>query len=301
MLRGVAQLARERDLTRVHGRALNNLLAAGHNDDRNNTQIAEELTALVDRVGNEAWKVRHSFFSALVALYKGKPEEARSLLEDGRELDLSPFWETSYRLADLEIDEYTEGWDDARGEEQSEIMERYLESEDPQLVDGMRTQQTRQLLNSGRFHEAADWALLHQSHASAFPETTYFGILAAALEGDSGALDEFVSFVESRYPRGRAAKGLALVGKAYQAALKGDTEAAVMRFLAADELWSVVATPMDLARARAVFGLILEDNAVAEEKAEEARRFFEASGIRVYLEGPATLVPGKSVSDEIAV
>lgn len=74
-----------------------------------------------------------------------------------------------------------------------------------------------------------------------------------------------------------------------------------MHFLAADELWYVVAPPMDLARARAVFSLILEDHPVAEEKGDQARRFFEDSGIRVYLEGPAALVRGASVSDEIAV
>lgn len=301
MLRGVAQLARDRDLSRVQGRALNNLAASSDNDDRNNAQITTEITALIDRVENEAWKVRHNFFSALTSLYRGKAEEARRLLEEGRELDLSPFWTEGYRLADLEIDEYTRGWDDTRGEQQKEIIDRYLQSEDPQLVDGMRTQQTRQLLNRGHFHEAADWALRYQSRGAAYPETTYFGILAAALAGDGDSLDEFVKFVEAWYPRGRACKGLALVGKAYQSALRGDAEDAVSHFLSADGLWSVVATPMDLARARAVFSLILEDNAVAEEKGAEAGRFFEESGIRVYLEGPAALVREKPLSDEIAV
>ena len=301
MLRGVAQLARDRDLTSVQGRALNNLAASSHNDDRNNTQIIEELTTLIEKVGNEGWKARHGFFGALSALNRGRPEEARRLLEEGRELDLSPFWASSYRFADMEIDEYTQGWDDGRGELQNEIIDRNLQSEDPQLVDGMRTQQTRQLLHRGDFQGAADWARRYQSRGSGYPDTTYYGIIAAALARDTDALDEFVTFVETWFPRGRACKGLALVGKAYRSALKGDAELAVNHFLAADELWSVVANPMDLARARAVFSLILEGNVVAEEKGEEARRFFEESGIRVYLEGPAALVRETSVSDEIAV
>ena len=301
MLRGVAQLARDRDLTSIQGRALNNLVASTQNDDRSHTQITEELGALIERVGNEGWRARHHFFSTLVATERGDFQGARSHLERGRELDLSPFWRESYRLAELDIEVYSGGWDDARGEQQRQIIDNYLRSDDPQLVDGMRTQQTRQLFHQGRFEEAVAWALRHQGHSTAYPDTTNLGILAAAMAGDAGALHEFTAFVETWYPRGRACKGLALLGKAYQAALEGDTEVAVMRFIAADELWSVVATPLYLARARAVFGLILEDHAVAEEKGKEARRFFEKSGIRIYLEGPAALVREDSVSSEIAV
>jgi class 3 adenylate cyclase len=301
MLRGVAQLARDRDLTTVQGRALNNLVASTLNDDHSHTQTTEELGALIERVGSEAAKVRHHFFSALIAMTKGEFEDARSHLAEGREMGLSPFWRDSYRLAEMEIEEYFQGWDDDRGLQQREIVDRYLQSEDPQLADGMRTEQTRQLLHQGRFEDAAHWALRHQTHNTAYPDTTSLGIAAAALAGEADVLSELVAFVETWYPRGRACKGLALLGQAYQAALEGNSEIAVMRFLGADELWSVVATPLDLARARAVFSLILDDHAVGVEKGQEARRFFEDSGMRVYLEGPASLVRDESAADEIAV
>ncbi len=291
VLRGVAHVARDRDLVMTQGRALNNLSATTTNDNQNDLETLAELSSLVERSGNEAALVRHHFFVALTLMEQGLLSEAKEHLEIGSQGDLSPFWSDWYEHAGLSIDEYADGWDEERARRQEEILGRYADTEDPQLVSGVRFEIGRRMFHNGRYKEAADWYLENQDNLDSYPSITQSGIYAAVLAQDRDALVQFVDFAETWYPRGRVCKGLALLGRAFMAALDRETEKATRYFLASDELWSVVATPMDLARARALFALTVGvDHPVAAEKAEQARRFFQEHGVGIYLEGPVALV-----------
>ena len=291
VLRGVAHVARERDLVVIQGRALNNLAASTTNDNQNDLETLAELSNLVERSGNEAALVRHYFFLGLTLMEQGRLDDARSHLETGSEGDLSPFWSDWYEHAGYSIDEYANGWNAERAAKMQEILDRYVDTEDPQLVSGVRFEIGRRMFHSGRFQEATGWYLDHQDNLDSYPTITQSGIYAAVLSRDSDALGQFVDFVETEYPRGRVCKGLAMLGHAFIGALDHKVEEATRMFLAADELWSVVATPMDLARARALFAIAIgSDHPVGREKGEEARRFFEEHGVAVYLDGPVALV-----------
>lgn len=293
ILRGVAQVARDRDLSSIQGRALNNLIATTENDSQNEVELFRELDGLVARIGSVATKVRHGFFSALEAVGRGSLDEARGHLEEGREHDLSSFWELSYRLLSLSIDELEHGWEPGRAQEQEEIIAHHMESDDPQLVSGMMSEKLRLLLHAGRFEDAVAWARDHLDQAQSYPQMAHLGMLAAGLARDPEALEELTSFTETWYGRGRMCKGLALLGRSLRAAVRGEVDAATNTYLAVEELWTVVATPFDLARVRGVFAMVLGfDHPVAAEKGGEAERFFEEHRMGLYLEGPVALVPG---------
>lgn len=294
VLRGVAHVARDRDLVAIQGRALNNLAATTTNDNQNDLDSLQELDNLVERSGSDAAIVRHRFFMALTEMEQGSVAEARRQLEMGREGDLSPFWSDWYEHAGHSIDEYDNGWEQARAKQMEAILDRYVDTEDPQLLSAVMSEKGRRLFHGGRFEEAVAWYLSHQDSSTSYPTVTQDGIFVAGLLKDVTALGQFVDFVETWYPRGRACNGLALLGRALGAASGREVDQATRLFIAADELWSVVATPMDLARARAVFALAVgADQPVAMEKAEEARRFFEEHGIGIYMDGPVALVSGE--------
>jgi class 3 adenylate cyclase len=292
ILRGVAEMAGDRDLLGHKLRAVNNLAAGSQFDVYSHSESKELLDELTQRLGNEAWVVRGHFFAAMGAVDRGSLEEALERISAGEEFDLSEFWADSYEMAKGRVFLLRDGYDDEILGRVTTLFDKYWDAEDPQLRNGMRAGMAQVLLNAGRLDDSLAIARDTETLASSYPAGAEVGVLAAAQLRDEAGLESLLAKVEKGHPRGRASRGLARLAKSYLAALRGDQETAEKEFIECEELWAKTNTPMTLAYARAVLAIVLGvDREFVQTKLAEARSFFEQSGIRGHLEGVMTRVP----------
>jgi class 3 adenylate cyclase len=293
ILRGVAEMAGDRDLLGHRLRAVNNLAAGSqfdvYHDDSDTTDLLDELS---QRLGNEAWVVRGHFFAAMGTMNRGMVDEALERISAGEEFDLSEFWADSYAIAKGRALLLRDGHEEGLFTRVITLFDKYWDAEDPQLRNGMRAGKAQALLNAGRLEDSLSIARDTETLASSYPAGAEVGIFAAAQLRDEAALESLLAKVEKGHPRGRVSRGLARLAKSYLAALRGDQETAEKEFIECEELWAKTNTPMTLAYARAVLAIGLGvDREFVQTKLAEAKSFFEEKGIRGHLEGIMTRAP----------
>ena len=302
LLRGAADLAGRRDLTWVHVRALNNLAVVVSSDNQNNTDLTEELEALILRLGSGDWMLRYYFFGAWSFIGRGKLDEAAERLAMVDRDDLSEFWKDSFDIVDLRLALVRDGFDAALIDRWLGYVEKYATGDDPQMRDSMNDARVEALLWAGRFGEIPQLAISAlPGEARQYPSPAEGGILAAALIGDTASLRQLTDLTSEHFPRGRACHGLVGFGRSFAAALEADIEAAEAEFVAADQLWSDVAVPTTLAAFRAVFAtLVGMDNPVGAQAADQARDFFESGDMTLFRELLISRIPDQE-QGEVAV
>ncbi|HUG31899.1 MAG TPA: adenylate/guanylate cyclase domain-containing protein [Acidimicrobiia bacterium] len=285
ILRGVAEMAGDRDLLGHKMRAVNNLVAASQFDVYWDWEAGEELERLSERVGNEAWVVRTHFFSAQNLLHRGRIDEALERVSAAEEFDISEFWADNFAMVRARAELFRDGFDEERLTRLTELFEKYIDVDDPQMQSAMRAGLGEIELATGRLEDALSLVIDKEEMTSSYPAGAEVGVLAAAQLRDESKLEALISRIEKRHSRGRVSRGLGLVAASYLAALRDDTETAEEAFIEAEDLWKKTNSPLALANARAVLAIVLgPDNEFGATKAAEARAFFEEHGFRLHLD-----------------
>jgi predicted ATPase len=292
ILRGVSEMAGERDLLRIKLRAINNLSAATQFDKVADLEVSRELDRLTQRVGDEAWIVRGHFFAALNLIENGLLADALERVEEADELDLSEFWADNIEVVRLQLELYQGGFDEEKLRTLVSRHEKYMRSDDPQLRNGVSSARAAILLDTGQVEEALRAALQVEELPSDYPAASQTAVLAAARLRDEQTLEKVHDSLQRDHSRGRASRGLARIAQSYLLALKGEVEAAERAFADGEELWARSQGSFALALARATFALAMGPEAeLATVTAEQARRFFTENGYQLFLDGIMSELP----------
>lgn len=292
LLRGVADLAGERDLLGLRLRALNNLVSVSQYDNNINLDVNEELNVISERLGQESWIVRGNFFKAMIRLSQGLPDQAFEILASSAGSDMSEFWADNHELARLTGALLIEGPEAELVEAFDRVNGKYMDSDDPQLRDGVLAAKAQMLLDTGSPQAALDLVLSYDDLSANYPVGSGIGLYAATQLGDVGMVERLLDRLRASHPRGRASQGLAHVGRAYLLSLNGEVDAAEQAFLEGEDLWAKTQTPLNKAYARAVFAMVAgPQSELAVAKAAEARVFYEEAGYRMHLDGIMSRLP----------
>ena len=302
ILRGVAEMAGERDLLGHRIRAINNLVAASQFDVYFDSEAVEVLDRLTQRAGQEAWLVRNHFFTAVNLVYRGRLDEAMEKVSAGEEFDLSELWADSFARVRALIELFRDGLEEERLARLTDLFEKYIDADDPQMQDGIIAGLAEIKLALGRFDDALSLVIDREEMISRYPAGAEVGVFAAAQLRDESTLESLLARLEKRHSRGRVSRGLGLVASSYLAALRGDTEVAEREFIEAEDLWAKTNSPLALAKARAVLAIVLgPGNEFGAAKAEEARSFFEEHGFGLHLDTIVSRLPDQAESPDLAV
>ena len=281
ILRGAAAAAKEYELTLVAARALNNFIASSEDDNQNDIDLVEEVSALVARSGDQGWAIRLGFFGPQVYMSQGNLDRAKEFLTQRHEQELSEFWKDQYNYVELVIAEELSSDVPAEDDTAMVILERYRETDDPQLADAVLRFKFELLFNRGEYDEVLDLAMQPAPQEFVgYPYGEEVAVMAAALTGNSSVIDRVAESLGDTSRRGRATRGLSAHVRALAAALDGDVEHAVTAYMEASEIWEEVKEPFTVAQMNAVFARVMPgDNPVAIEAGRAAVRFFEESGL----------------------
>ena len=295
LLRGVAELAADREMHSLRLRAINNLIAASRYDKNIGPDEAEELDQLTARLGVEAWTVRGDFFGAMVELDHGNWDRAMERIESGETYDLSEFWSDTFEIARLRAELTREGIDQERLERLAELNQKYIVAEDPQLRVGVAAGWGAMLVAMGEFDKALEVTNDIEDLTGTYPDVAEVQLHCAAALGDLARVRSLLARLNERHSRGRASRGLGKVALSFALAMDGDIEEAERAFADAEDLWAKSNSPLSLAVARGAFAVVADvENEIAAVKAEQARRFFSDAGYKLYLDGFMGIVPDTS-------
>jgi tetratricopeptide (TPR) repeat protein len=293
ILRGAADLAQRRDMTRAAMRAINNLATMAAADNRRDRSFTDEMERMLPRLGDLGWQVRTTVDAVQFNLDFGEFEEMRERLARARELSAATETNEYLEVERLRLECVVSSAEEAPTDELLRFIEPFMSTADPQLRSFAHLTKAEALLFAGRFGEVIP--LVDSPLADPYPEVFDPGLVAGAWTADVEGLSHMEEVVADRFSRGRACRTLGLFIGATRAALVGDREAAVALFEEADELGREVTPPrqlalMNVAIARAA-GL---DHPLGHRAGSAAAGFFEEAGFRIYLELFADALPLRS-------
>jgi len=131
-LGGAAELAKQHELTLVQLRALNNLRAVTDTDTLNHPATDLAIEELVERSGNLSWLYRLWFTTAEARYGSGDLDEALELIERSESVKLPEFFRDAFEAMNLRIRNLRNGFDDDRSRQGIALMDKFVDSSDPQ-------------------------------------------------------------------------------------------------------------------------------------------------------------------------
>ncbi len=283
LLRGIADVARERGLLNAEIRAVNNLGATTLVD--NQVQDFGELDKIIDKSGSISWQVRKDFFGSLTTFHTGDIEKALSMVEDGEGFDLSEFWESAFECNRFWFEQTRDGVDPVKHARILEIAEGYLENDDPQINQAGEEIRAKAMFLHGDFESVVRLVLEGESEPFNYPSSFEEGIGSAGFTGDMEGARQLLSRLQAMNLKGRAISGLDQFANMVVAGLAGDVEPALVARARMSDFWSTTMPPLTRAHADAVTAAVLPfDHPEAVEAAGKAMNFFTSYGFQAYLD-----------------
>jgi len=283
LLRGIADVARERGLLNAEIRAINNLGATTLVD--NQVQDFGELDKIVDKSGSMKWQVRKDFFGSLTTFHTGDIGKALSMVEDGEGFDLSEFWKSAFECNRFWFEQTRDGVDPVKHARILEISEGYLENDDPQINQTGEEIRANAMFLHGDFESVVRLVLEGESEPFNYPFSFAEGIGSAGFTGDMEGAQELLSRLQAMNLKGRAIRGLDQFANMVVAGLAGDVEPALVARGRMLDFWSTTIPPLTRAHADAVTAAVLPfDRPEAVEAAGKAMNFFTSNGFKAYLD-----------------
>jgi hypothetical protein len=283
LLRGIADVARERGLLNAEIRAVNNLWATAQVD--NQVQDFGELDKIIDKSGSINWQVRKDFFGSLTTFHTGDIEKALSMVEDGEGFDLSEFWESAFECNRFWFEQTRDGVDPVKHARILEIAEGYLENDDPQINESGEEIRAKAMFLHGDFESVVRLVLEGESEPFNYPSSFEEGIGSAGFTGDMEGARQLLSRLQAMNLKGRAISGLDQFANMVVAGLAGDVEPALVARARMSDFWSTTMPPLTRAHADAVTAAVLPfDHPEAVEAAGKAMNFFTSYGFQAYLD-----------------
>ena len=300
LLRGVGVMAAERGDLRTETRALNNYLAVSQGDSANQLE-RERLEELVERSGNQAWYIRSLYFGATERIDFGQLEDAGAWVQEGMSLTLDDFWRDSFEAIDLSLGMYTTGRSPEGLSRCLALMDRYMDSTDPQLTSSLLDQIASWHLEFGDPSASIEVALSQDAPHNQYPYRVADGLRAAALVPDLDGALSLVNILEVARLPGRLNTGLLSMGRMTVAGLSGDTDEALRKYEEGLEIWSEVAAPRAIAGLNATAAVVLGgDHPVGSDAARAAQEFYSDSGFVSALELYSDVLP-TTTSTSVAI
>jgi class 3 adenylate cyclase/tetratricopeptide (TPR) repeat protein len=284
-LRGAAELAKQHDLTLVQLRALNNMRSVAEPDILFDPAILAEIEELVERSGNLSWQYRSWYMTAESRYDSGDLVGALEVIERPDTAELTEFWRDTFEKIDLRVQNMLRGFDEGRSTMGMALIDKYIDSSDPQTRELSVTDRARAEFDAGQFVSSSQTDPSGAIDLGGYPHLYEPLLAAAAWIGDVDSLRRLAEDFRPQTRRGRASRGLRCFADALLAALEGDADTAVSAYRTAEVLWEETGTPMSLAVMRATFAKSIGlDHPVGFEAGTLARQFFEEHNVQLYLD-----------------
>ncbi len=209
--------------------------------------------------------------------------------------ELSEFWSDTFERFNIRIRNVRHGFDESRSRRGMALIDKYVDSSDPQTRELSVTDRAWAEFDAGNFRSSSQTETSGAISLGGYAYLYEPVLAAAAWIGDLDSLRRLAEDFRPLTRRGRASQGLRYFADALLAALEGDEVAAASAYRTADALWEEAGLPMSLAVMRATFAKSIGlDHPLGLEAGTLARQFFEEHNVQLYLD---LLVDGLPVSD----
>ncbi len=285
LLRGIADVAADRGLLNAEIRAINNFGATTISDSQMLFEI-DKFDRLIDKSGNIGWQFRSLFFHSIYTFQGGDIERALSMVEHGESFDLSEFWADAFEINRLQFEQTRDGTDPAKHARILEIVEVYLESDDPQIKDAGEQIRANAMYLKGDLETVTRLILEGEPEPlNYYPASIEPGLGSVGITDDVNGARQLLDRLEAVDRKGRAIDGLRQFAMMVVAALDDDNKSALVARRKLIELWSKTMPPLPRAHADAVTAAVLpSDHPEAIEAARSALEFFTTHGFKAYLD-----------------
>lgn len=293
VFRGVAEVAEERGLLRVAGRALNNLASTVYVDDpQESIRLAERLAELTTRLGDFGWMLRNTFDTAGHYVTQGRYDDASAKLDLFEEDQLTGFWASWWdfgrALIDLRTGRAADAFDRVMGE-----LSLFDDETDPQLRPSLDQAKCQALKAMGRWDEA--YAMAMQIDHLTTAVGIYEAAQAAAWTHSLDRIEEVAKKFAENTDKGVLPDGLGLYIEAIRSALSRDRENAAHLFVELIDLFEPVAVEEDMAIIRTTFAMLVgQDNPAAARAAQLAYDWLTSTGTTCFFDVWADGLPDQS-------
>jgi hypothetical protein len=213
-------------------------------------------------------------------------------------VELTEFWSDAFEKVNLRVRNVLHGFDESRSRMGMELIDKYIDSPNPQTRELSVADRARAEFDAGQFLSASQTDPSGAIDLGRYPYLYEPLLAAAAWIGDVDCLRRLTEDFRSQTKRGRASRGLRGFADALLAALEGDEVAAVSAYRTAEILWEETGLPMSLAVMRATFAKSIgPDHPVGFEAGTLARQFFEEHNAQLYLDLLADGLPSSDAEE----